>query len=97
MMIDLAMTLGSLGALGLITAIAYGVYRQEFNNRCGWCFGSGREWGEEYAPGCAACHGTGVMKVHRSRTLALPPANASPAQNRHVRDRHSRNNQERHP
>jgi DnaJ-class molecular chaperone len=68
MMTDLLMTFGSLGALGLLTALAYRIHRQEFNNRCGWCSGSGREWCEEYAPPCEACHGTGVVVVHRSRT-----------------------------
>src|SRR6478672_3859115 len=43
-MTDLLMTFGPLGALGLITAIGYSVYQRELNRRCGWCFGSGREW-----------------------------------------------------
>ena len=97
MMVDLVITLGSLGALGLITAVGFGVYRQEFNNRCGWCSGSGREWCQEYAPLCEACQGTGVMTVHRSRTLALPAAKASRPNARLVRDRHSRNHQEQLP
>ncbi len=71
MMIDLLMTLGSLGALGLITAIAYRGYQRELNSRCGWCFGSGREWCVEYAPPCEACHGTGVVSGPTSKTAKM--------------------------
>ena len=70
-MTDLLMTFGSLGALGLVTAIGHRVYQRELNSRCGWCFGSGREWCEEYAQPCEACHGTGVMSGPSRRALKL--------------------------
>jgi hypothetical protein len=94
-MTALVLTFGSLGALGLITVIGFLVYRQEFNNRCGWCFGSGREWCQESAPRCGACQGTGVMTIHDSRTLALPAAKAARPVTRLVRDRQSPNPQEK--
>jgi hypothetical protein len=74
-MTDLLMTFGSLCALGLITALGHRVYQREFNSRCGWCFGSGREWCEEYAPPCKACHGTGVTSspVNRTQKHEQPP------------------------
>ena len=71
MMIDLLMILGSIGALGLITAMGHRVYQRELNSRCGWCFGSGREWCEEYAAPCEACHGSGVTSGPASGTLKL--------------------------
>jgi DnaJ-class molecular chaperone len=73
-MIDLLMTVGSLGALSLIAALGHRVYLQELNSRCGWCFGSGREWCEEYGPPCKACHGSGVTSdpARRTQKLNLP-------------------------
>jgi len=96
-MIALVMTFGSLGALGLITVIGLLVYRQEFNNRCGWCSGSGREWCQESAPRCGACQGTGVMTVHERRTIALPAAKTARPNARLIRDRQSPNHQEKNP
>ena len=59
MITDLLMTVGALGGLVIAVWIGRLVYLQEFNGRCGWCFGTAREWGAEFAPGCPACGGTG--------------------------------------
>ena len=58
-MTDLLVVLTSLTALVIIVGIGLAVYRREFNRRCGWCAGSGREWSRENAPFCDACNGTG--------------------------------------
>jgi len=66
MITDVFMILGSVGGLGVIAWIGRRVYLAELGRRCGWCFGTGREWGEEYAARCPACAGTGVVRAAAS-------------------------------
>ena len=66
MITDVFMILGSVSGLGVIAWIGRRVYLAELGRRCGWCFGTGREWGEEYAARCPACAGTGVTRAAAS-------------------------------
>ena len=96
-MIALVMTFGSLGALGLITAIGF-----LFTGRSSTTGADGapvlaENGARNSAPRCGACQGTGVMTVHERRTLALPAAKTARPNARLIRDRQSPNHQEKNP